>query len=29
MKSTLTNIENYLSNFIINENVSNYSIQNF
>ena len=29
MKSTLTNIENDLSNFKINENVGNYSIQNF
>ena len=29
IKSTLTNVENDLSNFKINENVSNYSIQNF
>ena len=29
MKSTLTNIENDLSNFKVNENVGNYSIQNF
>ena len=29
MKSTLTNIENNLSNFKVNENVANYSIQNF
>ena len=29
MKSTLTNIENDLSNFKVNENVANYSIQNF
>ena len=29
MKSTLTNIENDLSDFKVNENVGNYSIQNF
>ena len=29
MKSTLTNIENDLSNFKVNENVGKYSIQNF
>ena len=29
IKSTLTNIKNDLSNFKVNENVSNYSIQNF
>ena len=29
MKSTLTNIENDLSNFKVNENTPNYSIQNF
>ena len=29
MKSTLTNIENDLSNFKVNKNVANYSIQNF
>ena len=29
IKSTLTNIENDLSNFKVNENVANYSIQNF
>ena len=29
MKSALTNIENDLSNFKINEKVANYSIQNF
>ena len=29
MRSTLTNIENDLSNFKVNENVANYSIQNF
>ena len=29
MKSTLTDIENDLSNFKVNENVANYSIQNF
>ena len=29
MKSTLTNIENDLSNFKVNENVANYSVQNF
>ena len=29
IKSTLTNIENDLSNFKVNENTANYSIQNF
>ena len=29
IKSTLTNVENDLSDFKVNENVSNYSIQNF
>ena len=29
MKSTLTNVKNDLSNFKVNENVGNYSIQNF
>ena len=29
MKSTLTNIEHDLSDFKVNENVGNYSIQNF
>ena len=29
MKSTLTNIENDLSNFKVNENTANYSIQSF
>ena len=29
IKSTLTNVENDLSNFKVNENISNYSIQNF
>ena len=29
IKSTLTNVENDLSNFKVNENVFNYSIQNF
>ena len=29
MKSTLTNVKNDLSDFKVNENVANYSIQNF
>ena len=29
MKSTLTNVKNNLSDFKVNENVGNYSIQNF
>ena len=29
IKSTLTNIKNDLSDFKVNENVANYSIQNF
>ena len=29
IKSTLTNVENDLSNFKVNENVANYSIQIF
>ena len=29
IKSTLTNIENHLSDFKVNENVANYSMQNF
>ena len=29
MKSTLTNVENDLSDFKVNENIANYSIQNF
>ena len=29
IKSNWTNIENDLSNFKVNENVANYSIQNF
>ena len=29
MKSTLTNIENDLSDFKVNGNIANYSIQNF
>ena len=29
IKSTLTNVKNYLSDFKVNENLANYSIQNF